>query len=72
MISIDFSYGFVMLRPDLTLMCYQEREGNATAITDTGSTDESADFDQIAWYPQQKIEIASRKLRGENPACKDI
>lgn len=61
-----------MLRPDLTLMCYQEREGNATAITDTGSTDESADFDQIAWYPQQKIEIASRKLRGENPACKDI
>jgi hypothetical protein len=48
-----------------------EREGTVT-IPNTGSTDESADFDQIAWYPQQKLEIASRKLRGENPGCKTL
>ncbi|GAB5585937.1 hypothetical protein Unana1_00837 [Umbelopsis nana] len=44
----------------------KEREGSTT-ITETGSAEGSADFNQIAWYPQQKIEIASKKLRGENP-----
>ncbi|KAM3580927.1 hypothetical protein VKS41_006986 [Umbelopsis sp. WA50703] len=38
-----------------------------TTTTPDTDTEESSNFDQIAWYPQQKLEIASRKLQGENP-----
>lgn len=60
--------GFGLAYSDWVLL--EEREGSTT-ITETGSAEGSADFNQIAWYPQQKIEIASKKLRGENPGCKN-
>ncbi|KAG2173613.1 hypothetical protein INT43_005031, partial [Umbelopsis isabellina] len=50
----------------------QKRAAGSSGTTTTTTTpetdiEESSNFDQIAWYPQQKLEIASRKLKGENP-----
>lgn len=36
----------------------------------SASANSSTAIDSIAWYPQEKIENARRKLSGENPSCK--
>lgn len=55
--------------PFYLLRALERGNSQASPTSETASTTSSSDA-EIAWYPYQKIDIAKRKLAGENPARK--
>lgn len=51
------------------IACIEREEGKSSSVASSADKTNSLDQD-IAWYPQSKINIVKRKLNKGNPASK--